>query len=232
MLFVDRLVNFKRLLVIHDTTLATGHHQSPLNLLWLDLTRPLQVKWRLLIHALLHIIDSQPCIGVNICWQHSITFQVIVERLLLIILLKIKIKNYPEENASNSCQNPRIIRNLRQYNLIPLKRLFSPANNFINISNLEQHLWQRDKSLNLFQRLKRLHKHVQLLVNISQIIQGLNTIRFNTNRLKIVLLRPPEIIFHEQTITLIDKSLCIVSVIADGDVHITLGLRIVVLQKE
>jgi hypothetical protein len=43
-LLIDGLVDFKGFLVVHDTSLATGHHESPLDLFGLDLTRPFQVK--------------------------------------------------------------------------------------------------------------------------------------------------------------------------------------------
>jgi hypothetical protein len=126
------LIYFQCLLEIAYSSLTWSHHQSPFNLFGLNLACPFEIKACLFVHTLLHIINTQPGISVNICGQQSIWLQIIMQSLLLIIL--------PEKYVPYSCQNSCIIRQFCQNYLIPFQSLFSTTNNLINVCNLEYRL--------------------------------------------------------------------------------------------
>ena len=89
-LLVYGLVYLQCLLVVQDSALTTGNHESPLDLFGLDLACSFQVERSFFIHTLLNIIDSQPSVCIDVCRQKSVAFKIIMQSLLLIILLKIR----------------------------------------------------------------------------------------------------------------------------------------------
>ena len=72
---------------------------------------------------------------------------------------------FTEENVADSCLNSCVVGNFSQKNLVPFKCLLSATNDFIDVGDLVDSLWNDDNGLNLLESLQCFNEEVQLLVD-------------------------------------------------------------------
>ena len=155
---IDFLIDFQGLIEQVHSSVAASDHELPLDLLWLDLARPLEVLDSLLEHVLLRVVHSEARDHIDLRWIVPVALLVEVDSLELILLLLVEVAHLG--------QDFRVTGHLSDQDVVPLEGLTTHADQLVNVSDLVQDfiaVW--NDRVQLLKSLERFVVVAETLVN-------------------------------------------------------------------
>jgi len=132
-----------------------------------------------------------------------------VHCLELILFLLVKVAHLGK--------NFRVRRNLGDQDVIPLESFTSHTNQLVNMSDLVKDLIRvGNNGVKFLESLQRFIVVTKALIDQAQVIDGLDTVGLYTNGLKEEFLCTVEVFVNEKSVTLVDKSFGVVSIVLNG----------------
>mmetsp|Transcript_21253 Transcript_21253/g.51377 ORF Transcript_21253/g.51377 Transcript_21253/m.51377 type:complete len:209 (-) Transcript_21253:1750-2376(-) len=129
------LIQLQSPVIDPHTSIATGNHQEPLDLVRLNLSCPMEKRDGSFVHFLLYVVDSQPRDYVHINWPVPVRLQMVVEGLRLVFCLVAEICDTSEH--TRIC-GPALGAGDQQRK--PLVGLVIVAQSVVDIAELPHHL--------------------------------------------------------------------------------------------
>mmetsp|Transcript_17169 Transcript_17169/g.54601 ORF Transcript_17169/g.54601 Transcript_17169/m.54601 type:complete len:360 (-) Transcript_17169:611-1690(-) len=185
-LFVDLLIELKRLLKGVHATVATCDHEAPFDLGRLDLGGALEELDGLLVQLILDIPDAEPRDDVEVDGIVSVALVMKVQRLVFVVILV--------EYLAHPRKDVWIGRDARDEDVEPLGSRAKVEEQIVEIGDLIDHLWRvGDDRVQLLKRLQRFLKVAHALVDQAKVVDGLGAIRLDSDGLKVQLPRALEL---------------------------------------
>lgn len=223
-LLVNVLVDLEGLIEQIHTAVAGCNHKGPLVLLGLDLLGTLKVNNSFLKHIVFSVMHTQARDHINFGRVVAVRLLVKVDGLELILLLLVKVTHLGK--------NLRVRGHFGDQDIVPFKGLAAHTNQLVDMGDLVDNLVTvGDDSVQLLESLKRFVVVAKSLVNETEVVNGFDTVSFNTDSFQEEFLRAIVILVYEQTVTLVDKSFRVVSVVLNGKVSEGLSRLEVVLKE-
>jgi len=217
-------IDFEGIVEQVHSSVARSNHELPFDLFCLDLTGSFEEQDSLLEHVLLGIVHTQAGDDINLGWVVSVTLLVVVDVLELVLFLLVEV--------SHLSQDFRVSRDLGNQDIVPLQGLSSHTDELVHVSDLVDDLITvRNDGVKFLEGLKTLIVVVQSLVHKTQVVDSFNAIGFNTNGLKEEFFGAVVVFGIVKAVTLIGKSLGVVSVMLDDQVGEGLGIFEIVFEE-
>mmetsp|Transcript_6683 Transcript_6683/g.17034 ORF Transcript_6683/g.17034 Transcript_6683/m.17034 type:complete len:326 (+) Transcript_6683:333-1310(+) len=224
---VDFLVELQGLRISTHAAVARRHHEPPLHLVRLDLRGPAEEGDGRLVHFLLDVIDTQPGDNVHVHGPVPIRLEVIVEGLRLVPSLV--------EEVGQACEHTWIswpaLRGSDQEGE-PLVRLFMVPELLVDITQLPHNLAVEVRDgMELVKRKQGFLVLSDVHINKPEVVDGLQAVSTDANRLKVDLLCALKFVIHEHAIAFVDQGAGIVAISLHSNVRVLLRLLVLCLQE-
>mmetsp|Transcript_3456 Transcript_3456/g.9276 ORF Transcript_3456/g.9276 Transcript_3456/m.9276 type:complete len:517 (-) Transcript_3456:885-2435(-) len=223
---VDVLVELQGLRIGAHATVARRHHEPPLHLGGLDLRGPAEEGNGRLVHLLLDIVDAQPSDDVHVHGPIPVRLEVVVEGLRLVPGL---VEEVGQTREHAGIGWPTL--GGRDQEREPLVGLRVVSELLVNVAKLPHDLAvQVRDGVELVEREEGLLVLPDVHVHEPKVVDRLEAVRADANRLEVHLLRALEFVVHEHAVALVHQGAGVVAVGLHGNVCVL--LRVLVLGLE
>mmetsp|Transcript_10081 Transcript_10081/g.29805 ORF Transcript_10081/g.29805 Transcript_10081/m.29805 type:complete len:405 (+) Transcript_10081:149-1363(+) len=224
---VDVLVELQGLGVRAHAAVAGRHHKPPLHLVGLDLRGPAEEGDGRLVHLLLDVVDAQPGDDVHVHGPVPVGLEVVVEGLRLVSGL---VEEVGKARKHAGISRPTL--GGRDQEREPLVGLCVVPELLVDVAQLPHDLAVEVRDgVELVEGEEGLLVLPDVHVHEPEVVDRLEAVRADADRLQVDLLRALEFVVHEHAVALVHQGAGVVAVGLHRDVCVLLGVLVLGLQE-